>query len=296
MIGQLKDLVVLATLALAIMAIMRSVYVSQPFQEFVAYYGEETVHYCEFALCMVLFWMYSSVLLVVDFFQPAWAIEYKVQVDKSVSSDMVWKGIRGSLFSTVCVAVPTAFAWIKYVVPLTSMSAQGPLPNLKTIVSDFAIFLVAVETLLYYSHRLFHTKAFYAPYHKLHHEFTAPIGVSAIYCSPQEMILVNMLPVMAGPTLAGAHITCSATWFCLAMLLTAHAHSGYAFPFMASPHLHDFHHETFNECFGLIGVLDSLHKTNVKFMVRMKAADGTKKVVIEPPVMRNSDESRQNKK
>ena len=53
------------------------------------------------------------------------------------------------------------------------------------------------------------------------------------------------------------------------------SHSGYAVPGLGDPLAHDWHHETFNECFGVLGVLDTLHNTNTNFMTAMKLGHGT---------------------
>jgi sterol desaturase/sphingolipid hydroxylase (fatty acid hydroxylase superfamily) len=42
---------------------------------------------------------------------------------------------------------------------------------------------------------------------------------------------------------------------------------------MPSPDMHDWHHETFNENFGVLGVLDTIHCTNTKFLDRFKNID-----------------------
>ena len=42
-------------------------------------------------------------------------------------------------------------------------------------------------------------------------------------------------------------------------------HSGYNLPLQKSPDLHDFHHLTFDNCYGLTGWLDGLHGTDSKF-------------------------------
>lgn len=58
----------------------------------------------------------------------------------------------------------------------------------------------------------------------------------------------------------------NALCFCaVALLGTLNAHSGFHFPLMASPEAHDFHHLKFNQCYGVLGVLDWLHGTDTLF-------------------------------
>lgn len=53
--------------------------------------------------------------------------------------------------------------------------------------------------------------------------------------------------------------------FLLAIFSTTISHSGYHLPFLPSPEAHDFHHLKFNNCFGVLGVLDRLHGTDTMF-------------------------------
>ena len=54
-------------------------------------------------------------------------------------------------------------------------------------------------------------------------------------------------------------------WNLLAILNTLNAHSGYHFPFFPSPEAHDYHHLKFNQCYGVLGILDYLHGTDIQF-------------------------------
>jgi sterol desaturase/sphingolipid hydroxylase (fatty acid hydroxylase superfamily) len=81
----------------------------------------------------------------------------------------------------------------------------------------------------------------------------------------------------------GSHVATAWLWFTLALLSTLNAHSGYHLPFFPSPEAHDFHHlkcenskppktqthffffRRFNNCFGVLGVLDRLHGTDTNF-------------------------------
>ena len=45
--------------------------------------------------------------------------------------------------------------------------------------------------------------------HKKHHEWTAPVAFTSIYCHPLEHVVANLLPVLAGPLILGSHVaTC----------------------------------------------------------------------------------------
>ncbi|KAF0740694.1 hypothetical protein Ae201684P_002130 [Aphanomyces euteiches] len=267
---ELVDAIVLPIYGIAILLALRTAYESAWFQGIMSSHGSNVAKYCSLTLSFVVFWTHSLILMAIDNFRPEWAIKYKVQADKFVSSEMTVKGIRVALFNILCIALPMSIVWNAVVLPWRGVDPDTPLPPWSRVIMDFAVFLLAVEVLFYYSHRIFHMKAFYATYHKMHHEFIAPIGVAAVYCTPLEMVIANLLPLMAGPTIMGSHITTTTAWFCLALINTVQTHSGYDFPFMASPRRHDFHHEAFTENFGVLGVLDTIHHTDTKFLARME--------------------------
>ena len=71
-------------------------------------------------------------------------------------------------------------------------------------------------------------------------------------------------------------------WYCLALLSTLNAHSGYHFPLFPSPEAHDFHHLKFNQCYGVLGILDYLHGTDTLFRSNKVESSG-------PPILRLED-------
>lgn len=51
---------------------------------------------------------------------------------------------------------------------------------------------------------------------------------------------------------------------------TCTSHSGYRLsPWLPSAAAHDWHHEVTHECFGTVGLLDSLFGTNARFKARV---------------------------
>ena len=68
-----------------------------------------------------------------------------------------------------------------------------------------------------------------------------------------------------GPFICGSHLATSWLWYSLALFSTLNSHSGYHLPLMPSPEAHDFHHLKFNQCYGVLGILDYLHGTDILF-------------------------------
>jgi|EP00505_MAST-04D_sp_SCG-Rhode-Island_P003027 sterol desaturase/sphingolipid hydroxylase (fatty acid hydroxylase superfamily) len=143
---------------------------------------------------------------------------------------------------------------------------EGTLPNSWEMGRDISVAILFDEVLFYFSHLLLHQTNFlgfnfYAQIHKVHHEFTAPIGLVAAYCHPIEMLVGNIIPLFAGIIYMNAHIYTFLVWVVLAILGTQTHHCGYEWPWMKfdhQPSFHDYHHEAFDTCYGNIGWLDRL--------------------------------------
>ena len=139
------------------------------------------------------------------------------------------------------------------------------LPSALEIVAEIGVFLLVEEVGFYYTHLALHSPALYARVHKIHHEWSAPLGLTSLYAHPLEHALPHLLPVALGPLLLGSHLVTAWAWYSLSLVSTINAHSGYHLPFFFSPEFHDYHHLKFNQCFGVIGLLDYLHGTDIKF-------------------------------
>ena len=91
-------------------------------------------------------------------------------------------------------------------------------------------------------HRLLHHPRLYKYVHKTHHEWTAPTGITALYCHPLEHFIANAGPLGLGPLIMGSHVSIACLWIVVAVVNTTISHSGYHLPFLPSSEAHDFHH------------------------------------------------------
>jgi methylsterol monooxygenase len=214
-----------------------------------------------------LYWLFGLIFASFDLSSNTHMISrYKIQAGKNEPLDRgrLRQTCKVVLFNQVCVSGPVmavlypCFRW-------RGNSTTLPLPSFERFLFEMVCFILVEEVLFYYSHRLLHTKWFYGRFHKIHHQWNAPIAVSALYCHPVEHVFSNLLPLMVGPFIMGSHLAVMWVWFSMAVLNTLHVHSGYHLPFLPSPESHDFHHLRFNENFGVLGLMDYLHGTDIEF-------------------------------
>lgn len=162
------------------------------------------------------------------------------------------------------------------------------LPRLYVIIIQIAACIVIREFIFYYSHRLLHTRHFYEKHHKRHHHWTAPIAVSAQFADEVEHLCSNLLPIAIPVALLQCHLITQLIFFVHVNLRTLNDHSGYHFPYYYNSERHDKHHEmyvqetrvkigkliqlffcfSFNQYYGIIGLMDWLHGTDRAKLVR----------------------------
>ena len=138
--------------------------------------------------------------------------------------------------------------------PAWGASVPGPL----TWAVHLAAFVLVEEVCFFHVHRAMHSGLLYGRLHKLHHTWTQPVAVSAVYCTSFEMAFQNVIPVLLGPHLMRSHPAVTLAWATFVVLNTTVVHSGYA---ALSDGRHDLHHQRSDCNFGVLGLFDRIHGT-----------------------------------
>ncbi len=150
---------------------------------------------------------------------------------------------------------------------------SAPLPSPMLLLKGLVLSHMFNEYGFYFTHRLLHHPAFYARFHKQHHEYKGTVGIAAEYANPVEVLLSNIIPSIGGAILFGGHPLVVIVWLGLRLQQTYETHSGYYFRYTLLDYLglshavgsahHDWHHADNRGCYGselldwVFGTMDS---------------------------------------
>jgi sterol desaturase/sphingolipid hydroxylase (fatty acid hydroxylase superfamily) len=132
------------------------------------------------------------------------------------------------------------------------------------IALKYLICLLFTETWFYHVHLLLHHPQLYGKFHKLHHTYVKPYSLTALYSTPYEAILCNMLSVSICPILVALPPVHMYIWFAIVAFNATFTHSGYKLEIFGVTLIngaHDTHHRVFTKNYGTLQIFDRLYGT-----------------------------------
>jgi sterol desaturase/sphingolipid hydroxylase (fatty acid hydroxylase superfamily) len=157
-----------------------------------------------------------------------------------------------NLFITIplCLLFSTYFFPVKYLLPGTFMWHYE--------IVKVVIYILLADMWFFFLHYFAHTKYIYSYVHKLHHKYTAPVAINALYANPIDFGIISIMSICIGPILIAGHIYTLIIYTFGTILINSISHSGYNIIAMSS---HDTHHQYFNCNYGYGVFMDKLFKT-----------------------------------
>ncbi|KAJ1922012.1 C-4 sterol methyl oxidase [Mycoemilia scoparia] len=204
--------------------------------------------------------------------------KYKIQQNKENSPEMLKKCLRSLLFCHFVIEGPLMIGFLPIARFFGIETTQVPFPDIQTMAFQIGVFFVLEDFWHYWIHRTFHYGPLYRYVHKVHHEFSAPFGMTAEYAHPIETIVFGqgtiLSPLLYCKFVGTVHAVTMLAWIWLRLFQAVDAHSGYDFPwslhnflpFWAGADHHDYHHMAFvNNFSSSFRWWDTLFGTDVKY-------------------------------
>lgn len=132
-----------------------------------------------------------------------------------------------------------------------------PLPSFWEIAAQLLVYFMIEDYTNYWMHRWLHCKWGYEKIHRVHHEYTAPIGFAAPYAHWAEVLILG-IPSFLGPAIVPGHMITLWLWIALRQIEAIDTHSGYA-SFTRPFHCN---HCAFRGCPFYLSLFSSLYNMN----------------------------------
>ncbi|KAL0331381.1 UNVERIFIED_CONTAM: Methylsterol monooxygenase 1-2, partial [Sesamum angustifolium] len=205
--------------------------------------------YCHnIVFLFLIFSLFPFYYLFLEYFFKGSVGPYKIQPKVKMSfSDTLccYKSVMRMFFLVVGPLQLVSYPSVKMIGVRTSL----PLPSLWEIVLQLGVYFIVEDYTNYWIHRFLHCKWGYEKIHKVHHEYTAPIGFAAPYAHWAEILILG-IPSFLGPAMVPGHMITFWMWIALRQIEAIETHSGYDLPwtptkyipFYGGPDYHDYHH------------------------------------------------------
>lgn len=205
---------------------------------------------------LATYWISSGIFALLDY-----SLDNKTLSKHKIQSERIdWikykKTAKKSFYNQILITIPTTY--LTY--PLWQYNSLE-FPTLTEVIQDFIYNILILEVLFFTVHYLFHNPRFYK-YHKVHHEWIAPVACRANYAHPLEHLILNTLVPLAGPIITKSSVYFLYFWLVLSTFSITATHSGYNWNILHAEK-HDKHHQYFNKNYGIFGICDYICNTKI---------------------------------
>ncbi|XP_057822739.2 very-long-chain aldehyde decarbonylase GL1-10 [Cryptomeria japonica] len=174
---------------------------------------------------LIIFSMMPLPLAILDLVKAKGLQKYKIQPKIYMPKSEVlhcYKSVMYVFFAVVGPLQLSSYPIVKFIGIRTSL----PLPSLWEVIAQLTVYFLVEDWGNYWIHRWLHCKWGYDKIHRIHHEFTAPIGFAAPYAHWAEVLILG-IPSFVGPAIAPGHMITFWLWIALRQMEAIDTHSGY---------------------------------------------------------------------
>ncbi|ONK71864.1 uncharacterized protein A4U43_C04F13170 [Asparagus officinalis] len=209
---------------------------------------DSILYYHNTLFLFIIFTLVPLPLSLIELCFPSFLSKYKIQPKVWLTPAKFlecYKNVMKVFFLVVCPLQLMSYPTVK----LIGIRAGLPLPSLWEVGVQLLVYFLIEDYGNYWLHRWLHGKWGYENIHKVHHEFTAPIGFAAPYAHWSEVLILG-IPTFVGPALVPGHMITLWLWIALRQIEALDTHSGYDLPlsftkfipFYGGAEYHDYHH------------------------------------------------------
>lgn len=227
-------------------------------------YSRETLYVGgTWGVFMLTYWIHGGIYTFIDFWRPQWLWQFKNQPDYRLNMDDFLKITKLVMVNCFIGLIGIYAQWLIGKHDMDDVFSPE-LPTHYDLIHTFAFGAVFSEVSFYFSHKWLHEHGW--KYHKVHHEFKAPVAITSIYCHPYELIIGNFPVIIVPPFLINSHLLIFWAFIINVIITSQHGHCGYSFPLLGATQNHDYHHWFGYDNLGAIGLFDAYFGTNSNWL------------------------------